>query len=136
LKTGRPAPGSVAVEQRAAGIDSGDRQDVSDSPAHRATALGLPCSIRAHARPRKEFDCEMATTSADQLHPRAQAALATSPFYELRDLTVEPRGEGLVISGTVSSFYHKQLAQEVVRSVCRDIEIVNSIDVAYDQDQF
>ena len=52
------------------------------------------------------------------VQPRAQAALTTSPFYELRGLQVEQRDDALLISGCVSSFYHKQLAQEVVRSVC------------------
>ena len=63
------------------------------------------------------------------LQRRAQAALATSPFFELRELQVERRDQTLLISGTVTSFYHKQLAQEVVRAVCQDIEVMNSIRV-------
>jgi len=55
--------------------------------------------------------------------------LASSPFYELRDLHVEGQEETLLISGCVSTFYHKQLAQEVVRSVCHGIEVINSIRV-------
>ena len=69
----------------------------------------------------------MSTASTNELRPRAQSALAASPIYELRDLQVELRDGALVLSGSVSSFYHKQLAQEVVRSVCREIELVNSI---------
>ena len=68
------------------------------------------------------------------VQPRAQAALANSPFYELRDLLVEHRDGSLLISGCVSSFYHKQLAQEVVRSVCADIEVINSIRVEPEED--
>lgn len=71
----------------------------------------------------------MAISSQNDFRPRAQAALSNSPFYELHDLQVEDHGEALLISGTVTSFYHKQLAQEVVRSVCRDIELINSIHV-------
>jgi len=58
-------------------------------------------------------------------------ALASSPICELRELCVEQHNGSLLISGVVSSFYHKQLAQEVVRAVCRDLEIelVNSIRV-------
>ncbi len=67
--------------------------------------------------------------SSSSAGPRAQTALCGSPIFELRDLIVQESGETLVISGLVSSFYHKQLAQEVVRSVCRDNEVVNSIDV-------
>lgn len=55
--------------------------------------------------------------------------MANSPIYELRDLQVEHHDGVLVISGAVSSFYHKQLAQEVVRSVCGSIEVINSICV-------
>jgi hypothetical protein len=73
---------------------------------------------------------EMAISSLNDVQPRAQAALANSPFYELHDLHVEDRGGFLTISGTVTSFYHKQLAQEVVRSVCKEIEVVNTIHVS------
>ena len=66
------------------------------------------------------------------LQGRAQAALATSPFYELRDLRVERQDSSLLISGVVTSFYHKQLAQEVVSSVCKDAEVMNAIRVEED----
>jgi len=67
----------------------------------------------------------------DTLQPRAQTALGNSPVCELRDLRVDKREGALVISGAVSSFYHKQLAQEVVRAVCKDcqVELVNLIRV-------
>ena len=58
---------------------------------------------------------------------QAQTALAKSPIYDLRDLRVEQYNGSLMISGTVSSFYYKQLAQEVVRAICRDVEVINSI---------
>lgn len=64
-----------------------------------------------------------------ELH-RAQTALTTSPIQALRDVQVERNGGSLVLSGCVSSFYHKQLAQEIVRGVCQDVELINSIDVA------
>ncbi len=62
----------------------------------------------------------------------AQWALADSPFYELRELHVNQREQTLFLSGIVTSFYHKQLAQEVVRSVCKGIEVINSIQVEMD----
>lgn len=71
----------------------------------------------------------MATLSTAGVQPRAQAALAKSPFYELRQLEVVEQEGKLLLSGAVSSFYHKQLAQEVVRSVCQEIEIINCICV-------
>jgi osmotically-inducible protein OsmY len=75
----------------------------------------------------------MATTVINNLHARAQTALANSPFFELHELQVEPREGVLFISGNVSSFYHKQLAQEVVRSVCKEIEVNNVIQVDMDE---
>jgi osmotically-inducible protein OsmY len=71
----------------------------------------------------------MTTASISEIQPRAQTALANSPIYDLRDLQVDQCEGTLLISGSVSSFYHKQLAQEVVRSVCRGVEVINSIRV-------
>jgi osmotically-inducible protein OsmY len=76
----------------------------------------------------------MTVTVMDDVQPRAQAALTNSPFYELRELQVEQHGGALQLSGCVSSFYHKQLAQEVVRSVCKGIEVMNSIRVRCEGD--
>lgn len=62
----------------------------------------------------------------------AQAALHSSPFFDLRELTVEEvDGQRLVLRGMVSSFYHKQLAQEVVLALAkaRSYRVVNSIEV-------
>ncbi len=62
-------------------------------------------------------------------HRRAQTALADSPVYALRELTVEQAPDGLLIHGCVSSFYHKQLAQEVVRAVAGPLEVTNLVEV-------
>jgi len=70
-----------------------------------------------------------ASTIVENVQTRAQAALSSSPFYELRELRVDQRHETLIISGIVSSYYHKQLAQEVIRSVCRDTKVINKIRV-------
>lgn len=76
----------------------------------------------------------MPEVSIEDVRPKAQTALARSPIFELRDLRVDERNSTLLISGSVSSFYHKQLAQEVVRAVCKectdfDFQLVNSIRV-------
>ena len=71
----------------------------------------------------------MVESSARIIQPRAQKALSASPVFALRDLRVDEREERLMISGLVSSFYHKQLAQEVVRAVAEGIEVVNTITV-------
>ena len=65
----------------------------------------------------------------NQIFDDAQTALKTSPIYALRNLTVEQSDEMLLICGKVDSYYHKQMAQEVVRLVSRDIHVVNQIDV-------
>ena len=71
----------------------------------------------------------MPVSMAKDVQPRAQEALAGSPVFALRELQVEQRGDTLLISGLVSSFYHKQLAQEVVRHAAEGVEVINSIDV-------
>jgi osmotically-inducible protein OsmY len=76
----------------------------------------------------------MTAAMIDEVQTRAQAALVKSPVYELRDLQVEQHDGALQISGHVSSFYHKQLAQEVVRSVSKGIKVVNSIRVESEPD--
>jgi len=68
-------------------------------------------------------------TLAEGVEELARAALASSPIYALRDLRVEQGNNSLLISGHVDSFYHKQLAQEIVRVVAKDVRVVNSIDV-------
>ncbi len=64
---------------------------------------------------------------------RAEAALAQSPILALRELAVRQDGEALLLSGQVDSFYHKQLAQELIRAIADDCrcDVVNSVDVDY-----
>jgi hypothetical protein len=57
------------------------------------------------------------------------SALHASPEFALQDLQVERTMRGLVISGRVSTFYHKQLAQEVVRCVADGFTVVNLVQV-------
>lgn len=71
----------------------------------------------------------MAEISASFVCSRAQDALSKSPLHALRELRVEHEKSDLLIRGQVSSFYHKQLAQEAVRSACKDIKVINSIRV-------
>jgi hypothetical protein len=76
----------------------------------------------------------MALIAIGEVQSRAQSALSKSPVYELRDLQVERNDDGLALSGCVSSFYHKQLAQEAVRSVSTGVKVVNSIRVKFEED--
>lgn len=61
---------------------------------------------------------------------RARSALSGSPISVLKELTVEQCGESLVISGQVDTFYHKQMAQEVIRAACQNVPLKNSVDVS------
>ena len=71
----------------------------------------------------------MAVVWAKDVRARAQEVLSGSPVYALRELRIERQGDTLVIQGLVSSFYHKQLAQEVIRTAAEGMEVVNSIRV-------
>ena len=72
---------------------------------------------------------KMAEIGALELSRRAQHALESSPIRVLRDVRVDRSGKALVLSGHVESFYLKQLAQELVRTVATNCELINSIDV-------
>ena len=75
----------------------------------------------------------MANLLERSLQEQAQSALSHSGVAALRDLRVDIADERLVISGLVSLYYHKQLAQETVRRVADDVEdkfeVVNAIEV-------
>ena len=75
----------------------------------------------------------MPVLSAKDVQAKAQQALSASSVYALRELTVERDEETLVITGQVCSFYHKQLAQEMVRQAVEqidvEVEVINSISV-------
>ena len=71
----------------------------------------------------------MATTQQDSIATTATALLAQSPIAELRRLRVDEKADKLQLSGQVRSFYHKQLAQETVRSVAGDMQLINRVDV-------
>jgi hypothetical protein len=65
-------------------------------------------------------------------HEIAQAAsmvLASSSVRDLRKIRVDRSDNQLELSGTVSSFYHKQLAQEAIRTVARGMQVINRVDV-------
>lgn len=72
----------------------------------------------------------MSRALAIEVRPSAQAALAHSPIGALRGLRVEQVDDALLLVGSVGSFYHKQLAQEAVRALDRNVRIINSIEVS------
>lgn len=73
----------------------------------------------------------MADVKVPEILSRVQTALADSPIYELRTVQVASAKNAFVLSGTVSSYYHKQLAQELVRTFCDrlGLRVINRIEV-------
>jgi hypothetical protein len=63
------------------------------------------------------------------LHSPASRALQHSAIPALRKLQVEERDLELVLTGAVSSYYLKQLAQEAVMPFVGGRELKNCVDV-------
>lgn len=73
----------------------------------------------------------MAEMLSPAIQVQAQQALASSPIFDLRGLQVEVVDDSLLLVGRVETFYHKQLAQEVVRNVADGMRVVNDVSVNY-----
>ena len=61
---------------------------------------------------------------------RAKAALSKSKIRDLRRLTVAQDHGQIVVRGRVSSYYHKQLAQELILREVGDVTVTNEMQVA------
>jgi hypothetical protein len=73
----------------------------------------------------------MADTLSPEVRFQAQRALSSSPIFDLRGLQVDYLDGSLLLTGRVETFYHKQLAQEVVRNVADGVRVVNDVAVEY-----
>jgi hypothetical protein len=69
------------------------------------------------------------STLSTALQSRAALALRQSSHPSLRILSIEETDDAIVISGRVSSYYLKQLAQEVIMQVRSGRELVNRVTV-------
>ena len=69
----------------------------------------------------------MLDTTERAAEQAATDVLANSSVRELRELRVDGNATQVRLSGSVSSFYHKQLAQEAVRPVTAGRQIVNRV---------
>ena len=72
----------------------------------------------------------MTTMAQEEIEVRATEVLAQSSVSDLRQIRVDRSAGKLQLSGRVSSFYHKQLAQETVRTVANGMPVVNHVHVA------
>jgi hypothetical protein len=61
------------------------------------------------------------------LQTRAEQALRQSRIPALRKLRVEETADGVLLAGSVGSYYLKQLAQEAVMPVLGDRELRNRV---------
>ena len=68
-------------------------------------------------------------TATELILAQAQRALTESTFHDIRLLEVEQEDGRLILHGKVSCYYHKQQAQEAVRSVAGDLVVENQIAV-------
>ncbi|HCK40883.1 MAG: transport-associated protein [Planctomycetaceae bacterium] len=70
-----------------------------------------------------------ATLTATPLFDQVQIALNNSPYLPSRVVKVEAADGHVRLEGTVSSFYQKQMAQELVRRVDGVEMIENQLQV-------
>lgn len=61
----------------------------------------------------------------------ARTALTESSIYVLRKLQIDRDGDALIMRGRVDSYYHKQLAQELVKAAVDGVEVINALSVVY-----
>ncbi len=63
------------------------------------------------------------------LHAEIHNAIAGNPYFAGRKLHIELRENEVVLSGVLGSYFHKQMAQESVRSVRGVCRVHNQIEV-------
>ena len=68
-------------------------------------------------------------TTSTLVQLRAEQALRQSPIPALRLLQVEETDRAIVLSGSVSSYYLKQLAQETIMPLLASRELQNRVNV-------
>lgn len=68
-----------------------------------------------------------------ELKHRVRLCLSTATHAVLRGLVVEANEQTVILSGTVGTFYEKQLAQEIVRHVASVRQVVNLVQVEPEQ---
>lgn len=69
-------------------------------------------------------------TMESQQQYKAETAIRSCPVYAIRKTQVAELSDGLVLTGRVDSYYQKQMAQEIVAAVCRDIQVINELQVS------
>lgn len=92
--------------------------------------LDLPVMIGSKEGERLGRETAAPTVSHGALAAEVEMRLQTSPHLCLRSVTCDQREGVVVLRGRVPSYYHKQLAQELVRQIAGTFAIVNVVEVA------
>ncbi len=73
----------------------------------------------------------MMETTLNDVEQAAIEMLAGSSIRDLRQVHVQSCSDKAIeLSGSVRSYYHKQLAQETVRTVAPGTQVINRIEVS------
>jgi osmotically-inducible protein OsmY len=72
---------------------------------------------------------ELTRHDSQPLPAEVHHALANNPHLAGRKLRVEMRDDHVVLSGELGSYYHKQMAQEAIRSIGGIRKVRNEIQV-------
>jgi hypothetical protein len=65
----------------------------------------------------------------------AKIVLGQSKIFDIRALDVDQEADSVVLRGSVDSFYHKQLAQEMIKTSLEGVEVINEIRVDYGRER-
>jgi hypothetical protein len=90
---------------------------------------GMELSLASEADCLKMEGAHKVMSLPSQVVSQATHALKRSSHPALRKLSVEGTPETLIISGKVTSYYLKQMAQETIMPVRGTLALVNRIDV-------
>lgn len=63
------------------------------------------------------------------LHELAHNAIISNPYFFGQKITVDVRGEDVILRGCVNTYYQKQLAQETVLEIDHVHSVQNEIEV-------
>ncbi len=67
----------------------------------------------------------------DSLDCRIEQVADSNPYLVSRRVHIQLAGGNVTLSGTVSSYYHKQMAQEIVRRIEGVEQVANELEVIY-----
>jgi osmotically-inducible protein OsmY len=67
--------------------------------------------------------------AAATLAERVEGAMFANPYFSTRHLRLETEGSRVILSGSVGSYFQKQMAQEIVRRIDGVDAIDNLLEV-------